>query len=184
MFTRALHWSLSWARSIQSIPPHPVSVRSILILSTHMRRSLHSGLSFLLAFPPISYMHSSCPPIRDTRPAHLILLDLIIFIILGQTNSTTPWHSSSPRFILILSFLYAKISQAVFSAWVLPWAKTVNTFPTFMKSIVHSESLWEDKNIHKYLVEKVKERNNMKDLGIDVNTTLHDFYIQSDSQLL
>jgi hypothetical protein len=24
VFTRALHWSLSWARSIQSIPPHPI----------------------------------------------------------------------------------------------------------------------------------------------------------------
>jgi hypothetical protein len=33
MFRRTLHWSVSWARSIQSIPPHPISVRSILILS-------------------------------------------------------------------------------------------------------------------------------------------------------
>jgi hypothetical protein len=24
VFTRALHWPISWARSIQSIPPHPV----------------------------------------------------------------------------------------------------------------------------------------------------------------
>jgi hypothetical protein len=32
MFTRALHWSLSWARSIQSIPSHPISLRSILTL--------------------------------------------------------------------------------------------------------------------------------------------------------
>jgi hypothetical protein len=37
VFTRALHWSLSWARSIQSIPPHPISLRSILILSSHLR---------------------------------------------------------------------------------------------------------------------------------------------------
>jgi hypothetical protein len=37
MFTRALHWSLSWARSIQSIPSHPISLRSILILSTHLQ---------------------------------------------------------------------------------------------------------------------------------------------------
>jgi hypothetical protein len=33
VFTRVLQWSLSWARSIQSIPPHPVSLRYILILS-------------------------------------------------------------------------------------------------------------------------------------------------------
>jgi hypothetical protein len=37
VFTRALHWSLSWARSIQSTPSHPISLRSILILSTHVR---------------------------------------------------------------------------------------------------------------------------------------------------
>jgi hypothetical protein len=40
MFTRALHWSLSWARSIQFIPSHSVSLRSILILSTHLRLGL------------------------------------------------------------------------------------------------------------------------------------------------
>jgi hypothetical protein len=34
-FTRARHLSLSWARLIQSMPPHPTSRRSILILSSH-----------------------------------------------------------------------------------------------------------------------------------------------------
>jgi hypothetical protein len=37
VFTRALHWSVSWAISIQSTPSHPISLRSILILSTHLR---------------------------------------------------------------------------------------------------------------------------------------------------
>jgi hypothetical protein len=39
---------------------HPVSPRSILILVTHLHLGLPSGL--FLAFPPISYMHSSSPP--------------------------------------------------------------------------------------------------------------------------
>jgi hypothetical protein len=43
-FTRALHWSLSWARSIQSIPSHPISLRSILILSTHLLLGLRQYL--------------------------------------------------------------------------------------------------------------------------------------------
>jgi hypothetical protein len=34
VFTRALHWSVSCTRSIQSIPPNPVLLKSILILST------------------------------------------------------------------------------------------------------------------------------------------------------
>ena len=42
-FTSTCHLSLSWARSIQSIPPHPTSWRSILILSSHLRLVLPSG---------------------------------------------------------------------------------------------------------------------------------------------
>jgi hypothetical protein len=45
----------------QSNPYHSISLRSILILFTHIRLGLPSG-SFLLAFPSISYMHSTFPP--------------------------------------------------------------------------------------------------------------------------
>ena len=38
------HLSLSWASPIQSIYTHPTSWRSILILSTHLRLGLPSGL--------------------------------------------------------------------------------------------------------------------------------------------
>jgi hypothetical protein len=44
MFTRALHRSL-----IQLLQPHPFSLRLILILSSHLRLGLPSGL-LLLAF--------------------------------------------------------------------------------------------------------------------------------------
>jgi hypothetical protein len=50
VFTRAFHWSLSWATSIQSTPPHPIALRSILILSTYLRPGLLSGL-FPSRFP-------------------------------------------------------------------------------------------------------------------------------------
>jgi hypothetical protein len=52
--------ALSWASSIQSIPPHPISLTFILILSTHVLVFLK--VSFLLAFPPITYMHSTSNP--------------------------------------------------------------------------------------------------------------------------
>jgi hypothetical protein len=42
-FTRARHLSLSWASSIQFMPIHPTSWRSILILSSHLRLGLRSG---------------------------------------------------------------------------------------------------------------------------------------------
>ena len=48
--TSICHLSLSWASPIQSIYPHPTSWRSILILSTHLRLGLPSGL-LLSGFP-------------------------------------------------------------------------------------------------------------------------------------
>ena len=42
--TSVRHLSLSWASPIQSIYPHPNSWRSFLILSTHLRLGLPSGL--------------------------------------------------------------------------------------------------------------------------------------------
>jgi hypothetical protein len=50
VFTRACHWSLSWARLIQPIPPHSFSIRRILISSSHWRIGPPSVL--LQAFPP------------------------------------------------------------------------------------------------------------------------------------
>jgi hypothetical protein len=44
VFKRALRWSLSWARSIQFTPTHPISLRSILILSYHLWLGRPSGL--------------------------------------------------------------------------------------------------------------------------------------------
>ena len=81
--TSVRHLSLSWANPIQSIYPHPTSWRSILILSTHLRLGLPSGL-FLSGFPSKNLYTPLSSPIRPTCPAHLILLDFITRIILGE----------------------------------------------------------------------------------------------------
>ena len=49
--TSVRYLSQSWTSIIQSIYPHPTSWRSILILSTHLRLGLPSGL-FPSGFPP------------------------------------------------------------------------------------------------------------------------------------
>ena len=46
--TSVRHLSLSWASPIQSIYPHPTSWRSMLILSTHLRLGLPSGLCYII----------------------------------------------------------------------------------------------------------------------------------------
>jgi hypothetical protein len=56
MFTRSLHWPLSWAKWIQSIAPLPLSVRSILI-SSHLCLCQPSSL-FPSGFP-IKTRHSN-----------------------------------------------------------------------------------------------------------------------------
>jgi hypothetical protein len=73
LFTRAFHWSLSWARSIQSN----------ILLYTQLRLGLPSGL-FTSGFPTNILYAFLFSPIHATCPVHLILLDLIILIILGE----------------------------------------------------------------------------------------------------
>ena len=80
--TSVRHLSLSWASPIQSIYPNPTSWRSILILSTHLRLGLPSGL-FPSGFPTKTLYTPLSSPIRATYPAHLILLDFITRTILG-----------------------------------------------------------------------------------------------------
>ena len=70
--TSVRHVSLSWASPIQSTYPHPTSWRSILILSTHLRLCLPSGL-FPPGFPIKTLYTPLSSPIRATCPAHFVL---------------------------------------------------------------------------------------------------------------
>ena len=75
--------SLSWASLIQSIYPQRTSWKSILILPTHLRLGLPSGL-FPSGFPSKTLYTSFSSPTRANCPAHLILLDFITRTILGE----------------------------------------------------------------------------------------------------
>jgi hypothetical protein len=69
VFTTAHHWSLPSAKLIQPSPSHPISLRSILILSSHVRLSLLCASLFLTSppTPPKAFLfylyafHMPCP---------------------------------------------------------------------------------------------------------------------------
>ena len=103
-FTSDRHLSLSWARSIQSMSPHPTSWRSILILSSHLHLGLPNGL-FLSGFTTKTLYKFLLSPIRATCPTQLILLDFITRTILGEGHRSL---SSS-----ICSFLHSPVTSSL-----------------------------------------------------------------------
>ena len=105
--TSARHLFLSWASSIQSIPPHPTSWRSILILPSHLRLGLPSGL-FPSGFPTKTLYTPLPSPIRATCPAHL---DFITRTILGEQYRSL---SSS-----LCSFLHSPVTSTLLGRNIL-----------------------------------------------------------------
>jgi hypothetical protein len=77
------HFMEPKARPIQTTPPHPIFPRSIVISSTHLHLGIPSGL-FHYGFPTNNLYAFLYTPIRATCIAHLIILNLIILIILGE----------------------------------------------------------------------------------------------------
>ena len=92
--------ALSWASSIESIPPQPTSWRSILVLSSHLWLGL-----FPSGFPTKTLYVPLFSPIRATCPAHLILLNLITRTKLGEE-----YRSLSS---LLHTFLYSLVASSV-----------------------------------------------------------------------
>jgi len=68
---------------VHNFPPYFSKIHFILMLSSHLRLGLLSGL-FPSGFQTKILYSFLISPIRATFPAHLILFDLIILIIFGE----------------------------------------------------------------------------------------------------
>ena len=122
--TSVRHLSLSWAIPIQFIYPSPTSWISILILSTHQRLGLPSGL-LPSSFPSKRLYTSLSSPIRATCPAHLILLDFINRTILGEEYKS---FSSS-----LCNLLHSPVTSSLLGPNILLNTMFSNT-PSFLSS--------------------------------------------------
>jgi hypothetical protein len=86
-----------------SVALHPISLRSILMLSFHQNLSVSSGL-FLSGFPTKT-LSAFLTPICATCPAaHFILHDLIILIIFGEECNYEAPHYAIFSSLLLLPF--------------------------------------------------------------------------------
>ena len=109
-FTTARHLPLSWTNSFQSMPSHPTSWRSTILLSIHLRLGLPSGL-FPSGLPTKTLCALLLFTIRATCYAHLILLDLITRTIMDEEyrslSSLIMFFSPFPCYFVPLELKYS-----------------------------------------------------------------------------
>jgi hypothetical protein len=133
VFTRACHLFQSWARWIHSVPCHPISLRSILILTSSIR--LPSGL-FPSAFPIETLYAYLFSHIRATRTVHFMFLHSIALIIIQGVQIMQSIIMQFP-----LAFCYALPLRSKYS-FKYPGSQTssiyVLTFVSGIKNHTHS----------------------------------------------
>ena len=96
----------------QSSPcPHPISWKSILILSSHLRLGLPSG-HFTSCIPTKTLSVPLLSPMHATSRAHLIRFDLITRIILGEEYGSL---SSS-----LCSLIHSPVISSLFNSKYSP----------------------------------------------------------------
>ena len=81
-----------WTRSIKSTLSHQLSLKSILILSSHISLCLPSGL-FLSGFPMRTPYAPLLSHVCATCLAHLVVHYFITWAKFGSNKNVNPWHA-------------------------------------------------------------------------------------------
>jgi hypothetical protein len=119
MFTRACHWSHSWARLIQSIPPNAICLRFSLISS---RLGLPSGVFWLFhqnptCIPSLRACYIGCITLTILELSRIEVLSapVILNIFVTQTYLRQKYEALADRdtrFVAILMEI-ARISKCI-----------------------------------------------------------------------
>jgi hypothetical protein len=106
VFRRALHWSIFWARLIESmILLHPIFITSILILFSHLRLGLPSSTNSLISW-------RNCSPWMHPVDSLLCSQELITGSYMSQTN---PINTLKPSALILSTRVQLHLSTCPFS---------------------------------------------------------------------
>ena len=137
--TSTYHLPLACARSIQFVPPHPVSWETIFILSSHLWLG-HLHDLFLSGLPDKTRYAPFLSAVQTTWPSHLILLDLITPKIFGEEYVS--WSSS------LCSHLHFSVTSSVLGP--APYLKLPQcekpSFTSIQNNREGAASIWKSAN--------------------------------------
>lgn len=159
LFTWAWHWFPSWVRGIQSTALHFVSLRYILVVSSHLLLGLTCCLPIRLYRHCIMciFLISS---VLSTWLSHATLLDLVTLLILGkefEVWSYSLWTflqsavnycligSNTPQFLFLLTlfsaFLFRDINFESVFCQMKPTSVVYDLFNRFIITLTVAVSL-------------------------------------------